>query len=447
MRYETRRMRVNDPDASPGWYDADECDELDDCCDTDSARMRDARPITARHPTLLAAHGTPSMSPYTTRQFAAVRARPALPRETLAPPAYAAERSEVSGSPLRDGATVDLPPLPRITRRMPAITGELAVPERRALQHASAELRAFCEAPTGKRPALPRGITLVPGSACVPHSSSGAGRTGGPRRPNWKLSIGAVLLVVTLAGALRILGPGGAGPLGYDGLAAALGQPPAVSSPVGRRIAGAYFPDATMNPWQAGAFSMPMLGGGGAAAPGALAQAPTPVPTATPRPNPTSAPAAPAPPAPAAQAGGVLAAPFTPWPPSNPWMAVPGHTAYRVYDYAGDPYAVAFGQCTWWAQHERQDENLRGIGNARYWASGAAARGYQVGTTPQANATVVFQPYVQGASPVGHVGHVIAVYPDGWFLMSEMNAFGNGGGWGWVSYRYAHAGSGVNFIY
>jgi len=39
------------------------------------------------------------------------------------------------------------------------------------------------------------------------------------------------------------------------------------------------------------------------------------------------------------------------------------------------------------------------------------------------------------------------VYPGGWFLVSEMNFFWNGGGWGRVDYRFAHAGSGVSFIY
>ena len=54
---------------------------------------------------------------------------------------------------------------------------------------------------------------------------------------------------------------------------------------------------------------------------------------------------------------------------------------------------------------------------------------------------------VQGAGGAGHVAHVIAVYPDGWFLVSEMNFYWNGGGWARVDYRYAHMGSGVMFIY
>jgi surface antigen len=116
-------------------------------------------------------------------------------------------------------------------------------------------------------------------------------------------------------------------------------------------------------------------------------------------------------------------------------------------DYKGDPYAYAFGQCTWWAQYERRDENLRGMGNARYWAGNAPKRGLHVGNSPRVGATVVFQPGVQGAGWAGHVAHVMALYPNGWFLISEMNSYGNGGGWGRVSFRYAHTGSGIQFIY
>jgi surface antigen len=128
-------------------------------------------------------------------------------------------------------------------------------------------------------------------------------------------------------------------------------------------------------------------------------------------------------------------------------MAVPGHPAFAVREPNPDSYWWAFGQCTWWAQRHRSDENLTRMGNAQYWAGGAAARGYYVTTVARANATVVFQPGVQGAGGAGHVAHVVAVYPGGWFLVSEMNFYWNGGGWARVDYRYAHMGSGVSFIY
>ena len=49
---------------------------------------------------------------------------------------------------------------------------------------------------------------------------------------------------------------------------------------------------------------------------------------------------------------------------------------------------------------------------------------------PAVGATVVFQPHVQGASSAGHVGHVEKVYGNGWFLISEMAFYWNGGGFG-----------------
>jgi surface antigen len=151
--------------------------------------------------------------------------------------------------------------------------------------------------------------------------------------------------------------------------------------------------------------------------------------------------------APSAQAAGAVSgAPLSPWPPSNAYAAVPGYGAYSMNDVGGY-YYWAFGQCTWWAQYERKDENLMHMGNAQYWASVAASRGYHVSWTPRVGATVVFQPGVQGAGGAGHVAHVVKVYPDNWFLVSEMNFYWNGGGWGRVDYRFAHAGGGVQFIY
>jgi surface antigen len=127
--------------------------------------------------------------------------------------------------------------------------------------------------------------------------------------------------------------------------------------------------------------------------------------------------------------------------------AYTGHPAYAMRDYRGDPNAAWFGQCTWYAQYRRLDQRLMGLGNAWQWAWNARARGLRTGTAPAVGATVVFQPGVQGASRLGHVGHVEAVYGNGWFLVSTMNTYWNGGGWGRVSYVYAHTGNGVSFIY
>ncbi len=161
----------------------------------------------------------------------------------------------------------------------------------------------------------------------------------------------------------------------------------------------------------------------------------TPVPpTATPRPKPTTPPAQPTtPPAPSG--------------PYSSWTPPPGYTSFAVTDFAGDPWAGSFGQCTWWAAHKRPDENFLGMGNALDWANSARARGFTVTATPAPNATVVFAPGVQGASNLGHVSHVEKVLTGGWVLVSEMNFFWNGGGFARVDYRYVYASAGVWFIH
>jgi len=197
---------------------------------------------------------------------------------------------------------------------------------------------------------------------------------------------------------------------------------------------------APSGPWASMSGAAQSLGIGGGAGPGVKAPGTAGLPVKAPSKQ-TSTPPKTSPP----PSNGISPAPVSPWPPTNAYMFVPGH-----YSFAVQPngyYSWAFGQCTWWAQWERRDENLTHMGNAMYWASSASARGYRVGTTPVAGATVVFQPGVQGAGGAGHVAHVVAVYPDGWFLVSEMNYYWNGGGWGRVDYRFAHMGWGVQFIY
>jgi hypothetical protein len=129
------------------------------------------------------------------------------------------------------------------------------------------------------------------------------------------------------------------------------------------------------------------------------------------------------------------------------WIPPPGHPAYALPDYAGDPNAAYYGYCTWYAQYRRRDERLMSLGNAWQWPFAAPAHGLHVGSTPLVGATVVFQPGVFGAGAGGHAGHVEAVYTGGWFLISEMNMSWNGGGWGRVSFRYVVIAPGVSFIY
>jgi surface antigen len=192
-------------------------------------------------------------------------------------------------------------------------------------------------------------------------------------------------------------------------------------------------------PWDTSSGATEALGQGGGAGPGVNApgSAGAPVGDTGPVGNYNASP------------GAVFVSPppLEPWPPGDVFMTVPGHPAFNVSRPADGYYWWAFGQCTWWAQNTRRDENLSYIGDAKYWAAGAAARGYRVGVLPAVNATVMFRPGVEGAGGAGHVAHVEAVYPGGWFLISEMNFYWNGGGWGRVDYRFAHSGPGVYFIY
>ena len=129
------------------------------------------------------------------------------------------------------------------------------------------------------------------------------------------------------------------------------------------------------------------------------------------------------------------------------WVPVPGHPTYWFHDYAGDPYHSFYGVCTWWAWYMRRDEPLGTLGMARNWIANARARGLSTGYTPRAGATVVFSPYVQGAGSGGHAAHVVAVLSNGWFIITEMNFYWNGGGFSRVDTRYVHTGQGVAFIY
>ena len=243
-------------------------------------------------------------------------------------------------------------------------------------------------------------------------------------------SIGWVVIICLVIGVVEAVAPIGGG------------VQTARFVPIAAQLAGNPTLNVSTGPWATGSGGTTTLGFGGGAGPGVQAPGTAGVKVIVKAiPQPTPVPVRPA------MAGpGVLAAPFQPWPPTDPYMFVPGHPAFGMSDPSGY-YWWAFGQCTWWAQYKRQDENLTHLGNALYWATGAAQRGLRVGTVPVAGATVVLQPGWQGAGGDGHVAHVEAVYPDGWFLVSEMNYYWNGGGWGRVDYRYMHTGPGISFIY
>ncbi len=89
-----------------------------------------------------------------------------------------------------------------------------------------------------------------------------------------------------------------------------------------------------------------------------------------------------------------------------------------------------YGQCTWYVASRR---NVTWTGNAWQWW--AAARGIR----PEGHVPVVNAIVVMDTGWAGHVGIVDRVNPDGTFVMSEMNYFGNGGGWGRVDQRVLSA--------
>lgn len=279
--------------------------------------------------------------------------------------------------------------------------------------------------------ATPSGITIVTGDAT---SRMVAMRIAPPPRKKRHWVSG--LIILTLIAAVTLTGIATVTPL-----ASGKSEGLAVKSigPLGLPVSLDAMNSAPTGHWVAMIGVQPNQDVGGGAGPGVSAPGSAGLPIASVKSAVSTASTGVA-------TSGISPAPLSPWPPTWAYAAVPGYYSFGMTDVGGF-YSWAFGQCTWWAQYERRDENLMHMGNAQYWASGARSRGYTVGTTPRAGSTVVFQPGVQGAGGAGHVAHVVKVYPNNWFLISEMNFYWNGGGWGRVDYRFAHAGSGVQFIY
>ncbi|HEV8194628.1 MAG TPA: CHAP domain-containing protein [Ktedonobacterales bacterium] len=289
--------------------------------------------------------------------------------------------------------------------------------------HEDVSVVPFEEPETAVVPVTVVPATLAPAPAWLTHR---------PRRRRRSLVSGVLTGVMALGlllGVLQTVSPIGAAP-------AQLQQFTLINGQLGAD--GNLPPPA--GPWDTSAGVADTLGLGGGAAPGTNAPGSAGLPSTGKPSNSGSNNAGPS--------THISPAPLSHWPPADQFHTYPpGYSSFSVSRPADNYYWWAFGQCTWWAQNKRRDENLRHMGNAQYWASSARARGYRVGSTPAVGATVVFQPGVQGAGGAGHVAHVEKVYPGGWFLISEMNFYWNGGGWGRVDYRYAHSGYGVSFIY
>ena len=271
-------------------------------------------------------------------------------------------------------------------------------------------------------------VTVVPGTL----APAPAWLTHRPRHRRRSFVSGALTCVIALGlilGVLETVSPIGASPAQLQSFTLLTGQ-------LGADDNG----PAPTGPWDTSAGAADTLGLGGGAAPGTNAPGSAGLPSTGKSGSSGSGKAGPS--------TTISAAPLHPWPPANQFKVYPpGYSSYGVASPRTTTITGLLASAPGGRSMQRGDENLRHMGNAEYWAGSAKARGYRVGSTPAVNATVVFQPGVQGAGGAGHVAHVVKVYPDGWFLVSEMNFYWNGGGWGRVDYRYAHAGSGVSFIY
>ena len=98
--------------------------------------------------------------------------------------------------------------------------------------------------------------------------------------------------------------------------------------------------------------------------------------------------------------------------------------SYLSYDRYSLRTRYPGGWCTTWADTMRPDisgegEDFHSLGDAKYWASSAQARGFQVDREPSAGA--IFQ---TGYGTWGHVGYVESVNPDGSIVVTEMNYSG-----------------------
>ncbi len=112
--------------------------------------------------------------------------------------------------------------------------------------------------------------------------------------------------------------------------------------------------------------------------------------------------------------------------------------------YPGNAYAI--GQCTWYV-YNRMAQIGKTIdpylGDGGDWNDSAPSKGYTVTNTPVAGSAVSFERWHEASSSVyGHVAFVEHVYPDGTFLISEMNI----GGEYVMAWRIIENGPGLSFI-
>jgi surface antigen len=132
---------------------------------------------------------------------------------------------------------------------------------------------------------------------------------------------------------------------------------------------------------------------------------------------------------------------------SNNYSPPPGQ--YYGGGGSGGLNRFAFGECTYWANmryHALTGFWVPWLGNAYQWYYGAKASGWVVSSTPKVPSIIVLQPYVQGASWLGHVAIVESINKDGSVYTSNYNWY-NGGGWDILSYYTFRLGAGVSFLW
>jgi surface antigen len=99
---------------------------------------------------------------------------------------------------------------------------------------------------------------------------------------------------------------------------------------------------------------------------------------------------------------------------NNDYPNVPKPYRTATPDSINDPWGGNYPnrECTSfvsWRLSSRNNFQTSALGNAQYWGSNAASRGFPVDMTPAIGAVAWFKPYVNGAGSVGHVAWVEGV--------------------------------------
>jgi len=136
-------------------------------------------------------------------------------------------------------------------------------------------------------------------------------------------------------------------------------------------------------------------------------------------------------------------------PGAKPQSKAPTPFSYTLPKTRGSGNWFAFPQCTWWANQRYYQ--LHGVyvpwttnSDAWQWVNRARDFGWRVSYSPIPGSIIVFQPNVQGASWLGHVGIVERVNSNGSVTVSNTNWGANPTS---VTYTTAWPGNGVAFVY